>query len=135
MLLIDTNVLVRCCLGRASRHVEALRYRGIDLATTAHNVDELIDRLANKFLLAADMIDQRVQRVLDPIEIVGPEQYAHMRTVAGSRLRAGGQSDWPALAAALAVEGPIWSEDVDFFGVGVPVWCTANLQFIGANHA
>jgi predicted nucleic acid-binding protein len=134
LLLIDTNILVRCCQGKASRHVDALRERNIDLATTAHNVDELIERLANKFLLTADAVDRRVRIVLDPIEIVGSEQYSHLRDAAATRLRQGGKSDWPALAAALALDGQIWSEDVDFFGVGVPVWSTANIQYFGADH-
>ena len=30
--------------------------------------------------------------------------------------------DWPILAAALALDCPIWTEDRDFFGVGVATW-------------
>ncbi len=80
------------------------------------------------------MVDGEVRKVLDPLEIVGPAQYEHLRIAANARLRVGGKSDWPALAAALALDGEIWSEDVDFFGVGVPIWSTANIQFFGAGH-
>jgi predicted nucleic acid-binding protein len=32
--------------------------------------------------------------------------------------------DWPILAAALALDCPIWTEDMDFFGCGVATWTT-----------
>ncbi len=32
--------------------------------------------------------------------------------------------DWPVLAAALALDCPIWTEDTDFFGYGVATWTT-----------
>jgi hypothetical protein len=33
-------------------------------------------------------------------------------------------SDWPILATALALQYPIWTEDMDFFGCGVATWTT-----------
>lgn len=32
--------------------------------------------------------------------------------------------DWPVVAAALALDCPIWTEDKDFFGTGVATWTT-----------
>jgi len=37
--------------------------------------------------------------------------------------------DWPILATALLFNCPIWTEDKDFFGVGVATWTTANIRF------
>jgi hypothetical protein len=34
------------------------------------------------------------------------------------------EEDWPILASALAIGCPIWTEDTDFFGCGVPTWTT-----------
>jgi len=36
--------------------------------------------------------------------------------------------DWPVVAAALALDCPIWTEDRDFFGAGVPVWTSARVE-------
>lgn len=36
--------------------------------------------------------------------------------------------DWPVVAAALALNCPIWTEDQDFFGVGVPTWTSARVD-------
>ena len=36
-------------------------------------------------------------------------------------------NNWPILAVALLLNCPIWTEDQDFFGVGVATWTTANI--------
>ena len=36
--------------------------------------------------------------------------------------------DWPVVALALAVNAPIWTEDVDFFGSGVATWTTRTVE-------
>jgi predicted nucleic acid-binding protein len=135
LLLIDTNILVRCSVGRALTRVIALRDRGIDLATTETNADELFSKLTDKFGYSQEIAAAKVQRVLEPMSIIGAEEYEHMRSAAAERLRDGGKSDWPALAAAMALEGEIWSEDVDYFGVGIPVWSTANVHLIKGEAA
>jgi hypothetical protein len=104
--------------------------RGVKLATTANNAEELYSILINKFGHNPDSADGEVARVLEPMELIAAEEYEHLRGAADERLRIGGKSDWPALAAAMALEGEIWSEDVDFFGVGVPVWSSANVHLV-----
>lgn len=130
MLLIDTNILLRCSLGRALARVNVLRDKGVNLATTEDNADELFEKLLNKFGHSLDTAEAEVQRVLEPLTVIGAEEYEHLRGAADGRLREGRKSDWPALAAAMALEGEIWSEDVDYFGVGVPVWSTANVHLV-----
>jgi len=41
-----------------------------------------------------------------------------------SRIESRDPDDRPILATALALECPIWMEDQDFFGAGVPTWTT-----------
>lgn len=130
MLLIDTNILVRCSVGRALIRVIELRDRGVSIATTEKNAAELFAKLTDKFGYNAEIARNKVRRVLEPMEVIGVEEYEHLRDAAYERLREGGKSDWPALAAAMALEGEIWSEDVDFFGVGIPVWSTANVHLV-----
>lgn len=132
VLLTDTNILLRCSLGRAMRHVAALVERGVGLATTDRNVAEMLDRLIEKFDVSeADAIGE-VRRVLVPFVVLATDEYDRFGPEADRRLREGGKSDWPVLAAAIALEAEIWSEDIDFFGVGVPVWTTGNLSCVSA---
>jgi hypothetical protein len=37
-------------------------------------------------------------------------------------------TDWPVVAAALAIDAEIWTNDNDFLGVGVATWTTDTLQ-------
>lgn len=66
-------------------------------------------------------------RILRPFEVIDLQVYGDWRGIAASRLREGGQSDWPSLAAAIALDCAIWSEDVDYFGTGVAVWSSRNV--------
>ena len=36
--------------------------------------------------------------------------------------------DWSALACALMLGCPVWTEDVDFFGTGVATWNTSRVR-------
>ncbi|MBB4153671.1 putative nucleic acid-binding protein [Sphingomonas jinjuensis] len=112
------------------RHVVALRERGVPLATTDRNAFELHRNLVGQLGLDEDEAMEEVDRVLAPFMLIGADEYDYLRDAARARLRQGGKSDWPALAAALAFGGQIWTEDVDFFGVGVAVWTTDNLPYL-----
>lgn len=109
--------------------VRALRMRGIRLATTDRNIFELQRVLTRDLGLGEAEATTEVERVTAPFEVIYARDYEHLRAAADRRLRDGGKSDWPALAAAMAFEAAIWSEDVDYFGVGIPVWSTQNVSF------
>ena len=128
MLLTDTNILRRVSQGRAMLRVETLRSRDVRLATTERNAFELHRVLTRDLGLTEEDAVQEVSRVIAPFELIYAHDYEHLRADADVRLREGGKSDWPALAAALAFEAAIWSDDVDFFGVGVPIWSTNNVH-------
>ncbi|WP_374943350.1 PIN domain-containing protein [Sphingomonas sp.] len=132
--MTDTNILQRVSQGKAMLHVRALRQRGVRLATTDRNAFELRRNLVGKLGLSEEEAAVELERVLAPFELILSDDYDYLQTAADVRLREGGKSDWPALAAALAFDGQIWSEDVDFFGVGVPVWTTNNVRFAQAEE-
>jgi predicted nucleic acid-binding protein len=47
---------------------------------------------------------------------------------ARGRMQSRDLDDWPVLAAALALDCPIWTQDADFFGVGVVTWSTQHIE-------
>ena len=108
----------------------ALLDRDIRLATTDRNALEFERRLVEVFGYSRLEALNEVERVLEMIEVIPAAAYEHARAAADERLRDGGKSDWPLLAAALALDVRIWSDDVDFFGVGVPVWSTPNVRLV-----
>ena len=54
--------------------------------------------------------------------------FAPLESQARERLRGRDEDDWPYLALALVLECPIWTEDTDFFGSGVPIWTTDRVE-------
>lgn len=131
-LVTDTNILVRCSQGRASERVTFLLTNGAELLTTDRNVDELIGVLRGVFGFSEDHAVDKAVEVARPFGIVFAETYEGERSRALARLGLGGQSDWPVLAASLALNVAVWSEDTDFFGTGVPTWTTHNVRHIPA---
>ena len=62
------------------------------------------------------------------IHTVGPDTYALFESIARQRIERRDADDWPVLAAALALDCPIWTEDNDFFGCGVATWTTDRVE-------
>lgn len=48
-------------------------------------------------------------------------------TEAKVRIAARDAGDWPAVATALLLDCPIWTEDQDFFGAGIATWTSATV--------
>ncbi len=126
MLILDANVLVSSALGRSRPLIEATAARGLELLVP------IAQRLeAAKVLVRLGGSSASVETSLGfasgIIRVIELEAYETLEAAARERLGARGQSDWPVLAAALALEADIWSNDRDFFGVGVAVWATRNV--------
>ena len=62
------------------------------------------------------------------MEPVDSEIYQLHQEDARERLRGRDEEDWPVLAAALALNCAIWTEDTDFFGTGAAVWTTNHVE-------
>lgn len=60
--------------------------------------------------------------------MVSQDLYGDFEGEARKRLGARDPEDWPILAAALALDCPIWTEDTDFFGCGVATWSSASID-------
>jgi predicted nucleic acid-binding protein len=54
------------------------------------------------------------------VELIENEVYGDLESDARERLGERDPDDWPVLASALSIGCPIWTEDTDFFGCGVP---------------
>ena len=69
-----------------------------------------------------------LQALGELVEMVGVEIYCEFEDLARDRLKSRDQEDWPILACALAFDCPIWTEDTDFFGCGVPTWTSDRVE-------
>jgi predicted nucleic acid-binding protein len=134
-LVVDANILIRAALGRRVLPL---------LETYAESVDFLAAEVAfadaqvhvPHILVSRGLPPEAVARLTEQLfsrlaELVTPEPdapYAHREAEARQRLSRRDESDWPFIALALTLNCPIWTEDQDFFGCGVPTWTTDRVE-------
>lgn len=126
-MIVDANVMVSAALGRSFPLLAEARRRGLPLHAPVRQFLEtrsVIDRIAGE-----GQGTREVERLLHFVDPIPEEMFAPHETAARQRLREGGQSDWPVVAAALATEMDVWSNDTDLFGTGVAIWSTLNIQY------
>jgi predicted nucleic acid-binding protein len=131
MLLLDANILVRAVLG--SRVLGLLRtYNGqVEFLAPDTAFQEarahLPEILARRGVPAAPAL-----AILDSlgalVQTVEFETYSPFESLARQRLSRRDEDDWPVLAAALALDCPIWTEDTDFFGCGAATWTSDRVE-------
>lgn len=126
-VVLDANILIRAVLGKRVRELILA-----NAATVKFFAPDVAYADARKYLPA--LLEKRgvaskpAMAVLDSLEsIVQPidvELYAGMQQQAFQRICARDADDWPVLAVAMTIGCPVWTEDADFFGTGVPTWTT-----------
>ncbi len=130
-LILDANILIRAVLGRRVFSLIDRYHRSARFVTPSVCIDD-----ARKYLpkiLASRPHPNEGAETLDHLLIwVEPIDMAIMTPLelpAKRLLVRRDPDDWPLLAAAWSLDAPIWSEDQDFFGLGVPVWNSASVEF------
>lgn len=116
-LVVDANILVRAVLGTRVREV-------IEQYAEA---EECLPMLVLKRGGAPEKALTFLRALHGLVELIGCEVYGDFEAEARERLGGRDADDWPILASALAIGCPIWTEDTDFFGCGVPTWTTARV--------
>ncbi|MDR0285434.1 MAG: hypothetical protein LBI33_11210 [Propionibacteriaceae bacterium] len=127
-LILDANILIRAILGTKASQLLLTAAGRISLFAPSAAYHDARHYLP-KILLSREIGDPESALVaLDELEsLVIPLEsalYEAWRDEALIRLGRRGPEDWPILAAALAIDCPMWTEDRDFFGAGVATWTT-----------
>ncbi|MGO8757264.1 MAG: PIN domain-containing protein [Terracidiphilus sp.] len=131
LLVLDANILIRAVLGRRVRAI-LVEYGGVarfvapDSAFTEAE-EHLPTVLAKRRTPVANglAVLSAMNKVVQPI---GRDTYSAFERIAKRRLARRDVEDWPVLATALVFDCPIWTEDADFFGAGVPTWTTDRVE-------
>lgn len=128
VIIVDANILVSTVAGKHIRRVvrDAVT-RGIVFAAPIAQAEEAAHVLEAKIGFQTDDARRLLSEVLHAIQPLEAAAYGHLEDAARARLHVRAQSDWPVVAAALALDAAIWSNDRDFFGVGIAVWSTKNM--------
>ena len=124
MIVLDANILIRAVLGHRARYLIYTYAGRVHLITAAAAVTEAREHLSE--IAAERRLDRRrtleaLERILELIEIAPRDVYSPFGDAALERLSRRDPDDWPSLALTMALTCPIWTEDLDFFGLGVPI--------------
>ena len=130
-IIVDANILISAVLGKRVRslvdqYADSIRLLAPELAFT-----EVNRRLPKIFSSVSDgdkaetLTGEAITDLKSVFYPLGSETFSVKRETALQRIGHRDPDDWPCLAAALALDCPIWTDDQDFFGVGVPIWKTS----------
>jgi predicted nucleic acid-binding protein len=131
VLVLDANILIRAVLGRKVRELIMGYAERVDFFAPAVCFDDArkyLPELLEKRRVPAEPALAVLDTLARVVQAVETEWLEGFETQARLRLERRDEDDWPVLAAALALDCPIWTEDADFFGVGVATWTTINVQ-------
>lgn len=132
-LVLDANILVRAVLGKRVKdiiatHAVTTECFAPDVAydDAERHLPEILTRRGR-----ADAIGDSLAflgRLPEVVLAVPAEVYQDHKAVALARIEQRDPDDWPIVATALVLGCPIWTEDNDFFGAGVPTWTTDRVE-------
>ncbi|WP_436395900.1 PIN domain-containing protein [Acidithiobacillus ferriphilus] len=130
-LVVDANILIRAVLGRRVRLLIADACDRVSFYVAEANYDEATHYLAE--LTPARGISEVVWRdaldtLMVAVQLIGQETLSPVENAAKARIARRDERDWPAVAASLLLDCPIWTEDRDFFGAGVATWTTETIS-------
>jgi predicted nucleic acid-binding protein len=138
LIVLDANILIRAVLGRRvaeliEKYASSVRLHAPELAF--REAEKHIPRIVERRSAAGTWTHGRtgtgpltMSKLRELIEIVPEAILQTSEDEARKRMKRRDPNDTPILAAALALDCPIWTEDMDFFGVGVATWTTDNVE-------
>ena len=132
-LIVDANVLLGAVFGKSLALIEAIEASGTLLLVPEpmmHEAQRIVGDPDRVFAADAPI---RLQAVETAVTILDLSHYQEREARARERLSEAGQSDWPLVASALALDAPIWSNDKHLWGVGVAVWRTQAMRYWGVS--
>ncbi len=132
MLVLDANILIRGVLGKKVRLLLTAYQKAVGFyapATAFREAKEHTRRyhsgseVSDPDRALGTSMDVGLRRIL-----CNRKTHEAFESQARERLVRRDPDDWPILANALALECAIWTEDRDFFGVGVATWTSDRVE-------
>lgn len=128
-LIVDANILIGAILGKSLPLIAEIASRDTVLLVPLRMMIEARSIVADPARVPVEGAMDRLILIESTVTLLDPNHYEHEEDRARERLTEAGQNDWPILAAALALEAPVWSNDKHLWGTGIAVWLTRNIRF------
>jgi predicted nucleic acid-binding protein len=131
-LVIDANILIRAVLGVRVRSLIERYCDVVAFYIAEANAEEaefyLSTELAAKRGLSVEVWRPVYDGILNTVQILADDVLSELEIKAKARIGSRDINDWPAVATALLLDCPVWTEDNDFLGSGVATWTTATVK-------
>jgi predicted nucleic acid-binding protein len=133
-LVLDANILIRAALGSFVFKILEEHHLTTQFLTSETAYLEVERHLPR--ILVSRSSDPELQRLalenilmIRRIVVAIPdEMFSSFEQLARTRLRGRDENDWHILALAFGLNCAIWTEDTDFFGVGVTTWKSSTVR-------
>jgi len=131
-IVLDANILLRGAFGLQVRNLLASYQETVAFYTPDLCVEEAL-RHAPKIAKLRNLDPEHSRAYLSQllqtcINVVDRTLYEEFETRAKARIASRDPNDWPIVATALLLDAPIWTEDQDFFGCGIPTWTSNKIE-------
>lgn len=135
-LVLDANILIRAVLGSRVRDLISENAGHIQFFTPSVCVADArkyLPEILNARGVDASPAMALLDLLMGYVQVLEKDWLLDYETKAKARMEKRDLADWPVLAAALALGCPVWTQDTDFFGVGVATWTTQHVAdyFVG----
>lgn len=132
-LVLDANILIRAVLGKRVRDIITTYATDVEFFAPEIAYDDAHGHLPD--VLTKFSRDDEVPEALallallrEIVRSVPEDLYIGRKAEALARIETRDADDWPIVAAALVFDCPVWTEDNDFFGTGIPTWTTDRVE-------
>jgi predicted nucleic acid-binding protein len=130
-LILDANILLRAVFGirvmwLLEEYEDAVDFYSPDVCFS--EAETYIPELAKKRRLDLELAREILAKIEGIVQPVERSLYEDYESVARERIGRRDPHDWPVVAAALLLNLPVWTEDQDFFGTGIPTWTTDRVE-------
>jgi predicted nucleic acid-binding protein len=128
---LDANILIRAVLGTRVRSLLVRYGAAVQFPAPETAFEEAREHLPE--ILSRRMIPLSdglavLDSLAEIVQTVSSDSWSAFEVDARQRLAGRDEDDWPVLAAGLALNCPIGTEDSDFFGTGIATWTTDRVE-------
>ena len=130
-LVLDANILLRAVFGirvmqllETYEDVAGFYSPDVCFAEAEKYIPDVAKRRGLNSALARSIL-QDVTGIIQPVD---KSLYESHEKLARERIQCRDPRDWPVVAVALMLGLPVWTEDQDFFGSGIPTWTTDRVE-------
>lgn len=130
-IVLDANILIRAVLGERVRNLIIQYHPAVDFFLPDVCLDDAfkyIPQVFEKRNMPIEPAIELLKKFETIFKVVDPEIYGQYIEEAKERMKGRDLDDWPIVATALVLDCPIWTEDKDFFGSGMPTWTTDRIH-------